>query len=314
MTKDEISATNPKYSIVIPVYNESDNIEKLYHRLSAVMNATGDPYEIIFIDDGSTDNSFFKLKSIHQEDGNIKVIKLTRNFGQHPALMAGFHSSRGEVIITMDADLQNPPEEIPKLINRLGNDCDVVFGVFKSPTEPIYRRAGSAFARWVLSIMLPSIPTNMSGFRALRAEVVDQLRLFSETNKFIDGLICWMGFKIESVEVERIPRQSGKSKYNLFKLGRLWFDMVVSFSDMPLKIATYSGICLGGAGFLLAIYYLAGYLIYRFDVPGFASTVILITIFSGMQLTMLGIIGEYIARIHQEARNRPQYIIRERLQ
>jgi glycosyltransferase involved in cell wall biosynthesis len=313
MTKDELSSIKPKYSIVIPVYNESDNIEILNRRLSAVMNAVGETYEIIFVDDGSTDNSFSRLTSIHQEDGNIKVIKLTRNFGQHPALMAGFHSARGEIIITMDADLQNPPEEIPKLINKLGNDCDVVFGVFKNPREPIYRRAGSAFARWVLSSMLPSIPTNMSGFRALKAEVIDQLRLFGEQNKFIDGLICWTGFKIGSVEVERVPRQSGKSKYNLSKLIRLWFDMVVSFSDTPLKIATYGGICLGGIGLVLACCYLIGYFLYGFSPPGFASTVILITIFSGVQLTVLGIIGEYIARINQEGRNRPQYIVREKL-
>jgi glycosyltransferase involved in cell wall biosynthesis len=213
----------------------------------------------------------------------------------------------------LDADLQNPPEEIPKLIKRIEDEYDVVLGVFKRPQEPIYRRAGSAFAKWALSRVMPSVPTNLSGFRALRADVVEQLKLFGERHKFIDGLICWMGFKVDVIEVARHARYAGKSKYNLFKLIGLWLDMVVSFTDIPLRLAILLGAVFGIVGLLMAIVYFICYFVYRFTVPGFTTTIILITIFAGVQLLCLGIIGEYIGRMNIQLKKRPDYIIREEI-
>lgn len=300
-----------KFSVVIPVFNEEGNLEILYIRLAKAMKRLGGTYEIIFVDDGSTDASFQILTGLHQKDNNVKVIRFTRNFGQHPAVMAGFDSAQGEIIVTLDADLQNPPEEISKLLGKLDEGYEVVFGVFQQRKHSFYRRAGSRFAKWVLAKVLPVGATNLSGFRALRSDVVDQLKLLNEKSKFLDGLMCWMGFKVATVEVEHHERQTGKSKYSLFKLISLWFDMVVSFTDLPLKVATLGGSFLGIIGFLLALFYLVRYLLYGFGVPGFATTVILITVFAGVQLFCLGILGEYIGRINKEVKNKPEYIVRE---
>jgi len=302
-----------KYSVVIPVFNEEGNLKVLYERLTKVMVSLNEPYEIIFVDDGSADDSYHILKGLHDEDEHVKVIRFTRNFGQHPAILAGFDFAQGEVLITIDADLQNPPEEIPKLLRKLDEGYEVVFGVFQARKHNAFRRAGSAFSKWVLSRILPVDVTGLSAFRALRFDVADQLSTLYERSKFLDGLLCWMGYSVGTVEVKHAERQAGKTKYNLFKLLGMWFDMVVSFTDMPLRAATFGGICLGLVGFLIALFYLIRYFIYGFEVPGFATIVILITVFAGIQLFCLGILGEYIGRIIKGVRNRPEYIVREKL-
>ena len=302
-----------KFSVIIPVFNEEGNLEVLYDRLTKVMERMGEPYEIIFVDDGSAEGSLRILKDLHQKDNNVKIISFTRNFGQHPAVMAGFDFVLGEVVITLDADLQNPPEEIPKLLEKLDEGYEVVFGVPRKRKHSLFRRAGSSFAKWVLAKLLPVDVTNLSGFRALRANVVDQLKLLGEKSKFLDGLVCWMGFRIGTVEVEHHERQSGRTKYNLFKLINLWFDMVISFTDLPLKIATLGGSFLGTIGFLLALFYFIRYLLYGFSVPGFATIVVLITVFSGVQLLCLGMLGEYIGRMNKEVKNKPEYVVRDKL-
>lgn len=302
-----------KLSVIIPVFNEEENLEVLCVRLTKVLDSLKKPYEIIFVDDGSTDSSFQILRDLYRKYNSIKVIRFTRNFGQHPATMAGFDSAQGELIVTLDADLQNPPEEIPKLLEKLDEGYEVVFGVFQKRKHSAFRRAGSAFAKWALTKLLPVDTTNLSGFRALRSSAVDQLKLLSEKSKFLDGLLCWMGFRVGTVEVEHRERQAGKTKYSLLKLIDLWFDMIVSFTDLPLKIATFGGSLLGIIGFLLALFYLIEYLLYGFSVPGFATIVILITVFSGIQLLCLGILGEYIGRMNKEVKNKPEYIARDKL-
>ncbi|MHB8084694.1 MAG: glycosyltransferase family 2 protein [Dehalococcoidia bacterium] len=311
MVTNTTSADSPKYSVIVPVFNESDNINPLYNRLAGTMRAMGGTYEIIFVDDGSRDGSFQLMKRLNSENANVKVVRFTRNFGQQAAIFAGLCQAGGQVVITIDADLQNPPEEIPRLIQKLDEGYEVALGVFKRPGEPIYRRAGSAFAKWVLAKTMPSIPTNLSGFRALKCEVVEQLKAVKEKNNFIDGMLCWMGFEVGVVEVIRNKRLAGKSKYNLFKLINLWFDMVVSFTNFPLKIAIAGGSLLGIIGFLLALFYFIRYLMDGSVVPGFATIVILLTVFSGVQLLCLGIMGEYIGRMNVEVKNKPQYVIRE---
>ena len=306
---------NVRFSVVIPVFNEEGNLEVLYARLTKVMKSLGEAYEIILVDDGSTDSSFQILTDLHQKDSNVKVkvIRFTRNFGQHPAITAGFDSAHGEVMITLDADLQNPPEEIPKLLEKLDEGYEVVFGIFQQRKHSALRRAGSRFTKWVLAKVLPVRVTNLSGFRALSSDVVDQLKLLNEKSRFLDGLMCWMGFRVCTVEVEHSKRHTGKTKYSLFKLISLWFDMVVSFTDLPLRVATFGGFFLGATGFLLALFYLIKYFLYGFGVSGFATTVILITVFAGIQLFCLGILGEYISRINKEVKNKPEYIVRDKL-
>jgi glycosyltransferase involved in cell wall biosynthesis len=301
-----------EFSVVIPLFNEEGNIEPLYNRLTMVMHTLNKPYEIIFVDDGSSDSSFEILKKIQSKDKNTKVIRFTRNFGQHPAIMAGFNAASGEVIITLDADLQNPPEEIPKLIKKLDDGQEVVFGVFQERKHSPFRRAGSWFAKWVLATVLPVNITNLSGFRAIRSCAVEQLKSLNEKSKFLDGLLCWMGYKVGTVEVKHEARHSGKTKYTPFKLIGLWLDMVISFTDFPLKIATFLGLLFGTVSLILALFYFIRYFAYGYSVPGFATTAILITFFSGIQLFSLGILGEYMGRINREVKNKAEYIIRDR--
>ncbi|OGO20301.1 MAG: hypothetical protein A2144_14125 [Chloroflexi bacterium RBG_16_50_9] len=302
-----------RFSVVIPVFNEEQNLPLLYSRLAPVMTSLGETYEIIFIDDGSHDASFEILKSLHEKDKNIKVIRFTRNFGQHPAIMAGFEAAEGEVIITLDSDLQNPPEEIPRLLKKLDEGYEVVFGVFTHRKHSPFRRAGSAFTKKVLATILPSGVTNISAFRVLRSYVVQRFQLFGERSKFLDGLICWMGYRVGTIEVEHEKRYAGKTKYNIFKLVTMWFDIVVSLTEIPLKFATYAGIIMGIFSLLLAFYYLVRYFFYGFSVPGFATTVILIAFFAGIQLFCLGILGEYVGRMNKEVKRKPEFIVREKL-
>jgi glycosyltransferase involved in cell wall biosynthesis len=312
-----VAAVNRKadivFSVVIPVFNEEGNLKLLYTRLTRVMRNLKKPYEIIFVDDGSSDRSFQIVKDIHDQDERVKVIRFTRNFGQHPAIMAGFNAAGGEVIITLDADLQNPPEEIPKLIEKLDDGYEVVFGVFQKRKHSAFRRAGSQFAKSMLARVSPVKTTNLSGFRALRSYTVGQLKSLNEKSKFLDGLLCWMGYKVGTVEVEHDERHSGKTKYTTFKLVSLWLDMVVALTDLPLKIATFGGFFLGSAGFVLALFYIIRYFLYGSSVPGFATIVILITVFSGVQLVCLGILGEYIGRMNKEVKNKPEYVIRDQM-
>jgi glycosyltransferase involved in cell wall biosynthesis len=313
MTEAKKSVSSLKYSIIIPAFNEAENLKVLHNRLTDVMKSLNEPYEIIFIDDGSKDNSFQVLKDLHHQDTNTKVIKFTRNFGQHPAIMAGFSQAKGKIIITLDADLQNPPEEIPALVAKLDEGYEVVFGIFKQRKHSAFRQFGSSFTKALLSRILSVEATQLSAFRVMRSDVVERVKTLNEKSKFLDGLICWTGYKITSLEVEHQPRMTGKTKYNIFKLIDMWFDMIVSLTDFPLKIVTYGGILLGTLGLLLALFYFIGYFAFGYSVPGFASTIILITIFAGIQLFCLGIIGEYIGRMSKEVKRRPEYIIREKL-
>jgi glycosyltransferase involved in cell wall biosynthesis len=308
----DIDSNSMEFSIVIPILNEQDNIPVLHNRLTSVMQGLGKDYEIIYVDDGSSDNSYQLLVDLHGKDNHIKIIRLTRNFGQHPAILAGFKITKGRTVITIDADLQNPPEEIPKLIDKLNEGYDIVFGVFMKRKHNLFRRAGSQFAKWVLTRVIPVETTSLSGFRALRSYTVDHLKLLNETSKFLDALLCWMGYRVGTVEVAHDERLSGKTKYTPLKLISLWLDMVISFTDVPLRIAMLLGTVFGIIGLLMAIVYFICFFVYRFTVPGFTTTIILITIFAGVQLLCLGIIGEYIGRMNIQTKKRPDYIIREK--
>jgi glycosyltransferase involved in cell wall biosynthesis len=303
----------PKYSIVIPVFNEAENIQELHTRLNDVMGTLQEPYEVIYIDDGSTDSSMQIIRQICHSEDHVRSIQFTRNFGQIPAVMAGCDIAMGDIVITLDADLQNPPEEIPKLIDKINEGYEVVFGVFPQRKHNTFRRAGSWFAKWVLSHTISVDRTDISGFRAMKSCVVDQLRPFKEKSIFLSGLLCWMGYKVGTIEVNHDARYFGKEKYGPLKLLGRWLDMVISFTELPLKIATLGGMILGMAGFALALFYLIRYLLHGSSVPGFATIVILITCFSGIQLFSVGVIGEYIGRMNREVKNRPNYIIREKI-
>jgi glycosyltransferase involved in cell wall biosynthesis len=308
--KEDITIINRKIdlSIVIPVYNEESNLSELYLRLTNVMSSLGF-YEIIFVDDGSKDSSFDILKGISHKDVRVRVIKLVRNFGQHAALSAGLKHTSGDIVITMDSDLQNPPEEIPRLLGKLNEGFDLVFGTFEERSHSMFRKLGSKFAKIILSKIMGDLRTNISTFRAIRSSLVKRLNMLTEKSRFLDGLMIWIGATTATVSVRHEKRSRGETKYNLPKLVKLWFDMVTSFSDFPLKFATYSGLLFGVLSFMLAGFYLARKLLLAITVPGFATIIIIILFFSGIQLFCIGMVGEYIGRIFIESKNRPLFII-----
>jgi glycosyltransferase involved in cell wall biosynthesis len=298
-------------SIVIPLFNEASTLKLLNERLAKTMHHQQKSFEIIFVDDGSTDNSIEIIKGLCNEDDHVRAVQLTRNFGQVPAVMAGCEIAKGDTIVTIDADLQNPPEEIPNLLAKIDDGYEIVFGVFSQRKHNVFRRMGSWFAKWLLSRIVAVDMTGISGFRAVKSCVIEQLKSFKEKNVFFSGLLCWTGYRVGLVEVQHDERYAGKSKYGLFKLLSFWLDMVVSFTELPFKIATIGGLFLGIIGFALAFFYLIKYVMHGSNVPGFTTIVILITCFSAIQLFTLGILGEYIGRMNREVKNRPNYIIRE---
>ena len=300
-----------EYSIVVPIFNEEGNINNFNKRLSLVMNKLKTSYEIIFVNDGSTDKSHDLLTQLWTKDKqHVKVVNLTRNFGQHAALMAGFEIAQGAKIVTIDCDLQMPPEEIPKLIKKLAEGHDIVFGVYgQTRKDSFLRKIGSKFAKYILSKLIPNM-SDISGFRILKRHTVIELLKLKEKNKMIDGLLCWMGYDIDKVEIKHNKREVGKSKYSFFKLIAFWLDMVVSLTYLPLKIAIFGGAFMGLSGLLLASYYFIRYLIYGTTIAGFTTLTILIALFSGIQLFCIGIIGEYLGRTNKGVMNKPEFIVR----
>jgi len=299
----------PDLSVVIPVFNEEEVLPGLFNKLLPSVKKISENYEILLIDDGSRDKSFDIITSFTKEDHRIKGIRFARNFGQHAAISAGLKKSKGNIVVTMDADLQNPPEEITKLIEGLKEGYDLVWGRFEGRQHGLFRKMGSSFAKYVLKNIMGGMNTNISTFRAIDRTLVKKLDLLNENSRFIDGLFIWMGARSKVIPVKHNSRLKGKTKYNLYKLIRLWFDMVTSFSDFPLKIATVAGVGFGVLGSAAGLYYFARKILYGFDVPGFATTVIAIFLFSGIQLFCLGMLGEYLSRIFVQTKERPVFII-----
>lgn len=304
--------TQVEISVVIPVFNNAGSLKELYTRLTQVLESLGKSHEILFVDDGSTDGSFQRLKELNAQDKRVKVLRFTRNFGQHPALAAGFRRCSGKVVIQMDADLQNPPEEILKLLDKYREGYDVVFGVRKKRKDPLYRKMSSSLVSWMLKKFIGhSAQTNISAFKVMGRQVVDALNQCQERFRFTSGLISWLGFSQIGVEVEHAERAGGKPSYNFFKLVFLTLDLVTGFSYLPLRMASVLGLIFALMGLISGSYILLKKLFIGYYILGYASIIVGILFFSGIQLLCLGIIGEYLARIYRETQGRPLYVIKE---
>jgi dolichol-phosphate mannosyltransferase len=266
-------------------------------------------YEIIFVDDGSTDSSFELIRKLQDQDPRILAVQLTRNFGQHPAIAAGLSQATGEVVVIMDADLQNPPEEIPRLLSGIDQGFDLVFGVRKQRKDNLFRRVGSVFAELILKALIGP-QGNVSAFLAVRRQFVEAFNACPERNKFFTGLFTWLGAKSMNVEVEHSARYAGKTHYSARKLAQMLIVMTVSFSEYPLRLMSWTGFVVSMAGLLLAARAVVQKLFLQVAVPGYASLFAAIVFFGGVQLLFLGVIGEYLARVHIETRRRPDYLIR----
>lgn len=308
-------AAEPLISVVIPVCNEEQCIPLLYRRLLPVLQQAGSRYEIVFVDDGSTDSSLSAIARIQEEDESVSAVVLSRNFGHQAALTAGIESARGDAVITMDADLQHPPELISALIGAWRSGAQVVHAL-RTKTEGISwaKRAASRLFYGVMN-RLSSTPihADAADFRLLDRQAVEALRGFKEHHRFLRGMVAWIGLSQAVIPFEADARGAGSSKYTWAKMLRMGADAVVSFSILPLRLSWGLG-CL----MLLVNLAYAGHVFYVFffgkgAVTGWSSTMLLIMLIGSAQLVLLGIIGEYLGRIYEEAKGRPLYIIRERL-
>jgi glycosyltransferase involved in cell wall biosynthesis len=308
-----VSNSNIALSIVVPVFNEEPIIEQLVSKLTTVAGLVTSQYEIIFVNDGSKDASLYKLKFACSKNNKLHFINLSRNFGHQVAISAGMDYAKGAAIVTIDGDLQDPPELITELYREYQNGNKVVYAkrakrkgetFFKLFTAKMYYR----LIAWLVSF---DIPLDVGDYRLISRDVLEYLKKMKEYDKYLRGQIAWLGFKSTYVEYERDERKFGKTNYPFKKMLRLAFNGITSFSDSPLKIATTLGFIVCVLSFFIGLYALYSYFIERQTVPGWASTLVTITFLGGVQLLSLGIIGEYISRIINNVRQRPLYVVDE---
>lgn len=306
------SSQNFKLSIVVPIYNEEEVLEQLYGRLKKVLNGNFN-YEVIFINDDSRDASLEILKKINQEDNRYKIISFSRNFGHQIAVSAGLNFVNGDAIIVIDGDLQDPPELIPEFLEKWQEGYEVVYAVRKKRKEPfLLRMAYKTYYRILKMVAKINIPLDSGDFCLMDKKVVALLNSFPEKTRFVRGLRSWVGFRQIGMEYERDKRFAGETKYNFTRLLKLATDGVISFSDAPLKVATIFGFIISFFSICYGIYVVID-VIFNFNrrVPGWSSLVVGISFLGGIQLIVLGVIGEYLIRIFEEVKGRPLYIIDE---
>jgi polyisoprenyl-phosphate glycosyltransferase len=299
------------YSVVIPVYNEAEVLPTLYGRLTRVMEGLGATYEIIFVDDGSTDVSAKLVEDLRAQDARVKLVSLSRNFGHQVAITAGLDYSSGEAVVVMDADLQDPPEMIPQLIAQWRVGYDVVFAVRASRSgDGVFKRStASLFYRLLRYLTATEIPANAGDFRLMSWRAVETLRRIRERNRFVRGLVGWIGFRHTSVTFARDARHAGETKYPLRKMARFALNGIIAFSFVPLQLATYLGFTVSLISFVYILYAVGLRLFTDQTVHGWASVMVAVLFMGGVQLISLGIIGEYIGRIFEEVKQRPLYVI-----
>ncbi|MDR0287628.1 MAG: glycosyltransferase family 2 protein [Clostridiales bacterium] len=301
-------------SVVVPMYNEQEVINESYKRLKAVMDGTGESYELIFVNDGSRDATAAIAREICSKDKNVKLIDFVRNFGHQIAITAGMDYSQGDSVIVIDADLQDPPEIIPQMLEKWREGYDVVYGLrVKREGETFFKKLTSKlFYRTLTGLTEVDIPVDTGDFRLIDRKVCEALKRIEERNRYVRGLISWLGFKSAPVEFVREKRFAGTTKYPLKKMINLAEDAIMSFSYKPLKISSYFGGIVSVFSFLYLIVMVILKLINKINtIQGWASLVAIMLFFNGLMLIMLGIIGGYIGRIYEEAKKRPLYLIRD---
>lgn len=304
-----------EYSLVVPVYNEEEVLVETQRRLLAVLGKLGASFEILYINDGSQDGSAALLREFCRADERVKMLSLSRNFGHQAAITAGMDHACGQAIIIIDADLQDPPEIIPKMIESWKEGFDVVYGRRISRRGETLRKRLSArlYYRFLRRLTDVDIPVDVGDFRLIDAKVRDALLKIPEHNRYIRGLISWLGYRQTYTDYVRAPRHAGKTKYPIRKMIKLAADGITSFSNKPLRLGIGMGIALSVISFLFLVFVFVARL---FDLvvmePGYASLMCVILFFFGMMLIMLGIIGEYIGRIFEEVKGRPLYIVCDR--
>lgn len=308
----DASTQNIALSIVVPVYNEEQIVEELQRRMVAAAESITPNYEIIFVNDGSKDATLLKLKAACDINTKLRYISFSRNFGHQIAITAGMDHAKGDAIVTIDGDLQDPPELIPEMYAQYQNGYKVVYAKrHKRVGESFFKLfTAKAFYRIMARLVSFEIPLDVGDFRLISRDVLSYLQEMKEPDKYIRGQIAWLGFKSTYVMFDRDERKFGKTNYPFKKMLRLAFNGITAFSDSPLKIAMTLGFTVCLISFLLLIYTVLVYIFEREKVlPGWASTIVSITFLGGVQLLCLGMIGEYISRIINNVRERPLYVI-----
>jgi polyisoprenyl-phosphate glycosyltransferase len=304
----------PTFTVVAPVFNEVESINLFYQRVRDVMNSTGDPWELILVDDGSTDGSTEMIREIARQDTRVRPLIFSRNFGHQIAITAGWDYSRGQAVVVIDSDLQDPPEVILEMISRWREGYEVVYAVRAEREGESWFKlfTASLFYRMIYRITDVDIPLDAGDFRLLDRQVVNVLKQMRERHRFPRGMSAWVGFKQIGVPYRRAARFAGETKYPFRKMLRLALNAVTGFSYFPLQLATFIGFFAAGLS-IIAIPVVAAIRIWGSHEPllGQATTLITVLFLGGVQLISLGILGEYIGRLYDEAKGRPLYIVRE---
>jgi glycosyltransferase involved in cell wall biosynthesis len=304
----------PTLSVVIPIFNEEETLEVLYARLSKVLDGLGEDYEVIFVNDGSRDRSELLLRDIQKRNPRFKSIHFSRNFGHQTAITCGFDHAKGRAVIAMDGDLQDPPEVLPDLLARWREGYDVVYAVRQKRKEGLLKRTAYKTFYWVLhKVSYLDIPLDSGDFSLIDRRVIDVLQSMPERNRFVRGLRTWAGFRQIGYEYAREARFAGQSKYSLGKLMKLAFDGLVSYSYVPLRLVSNVGLLVSMSALAYMGYLLVARMFGDMPIQGWTSTVVILLFLGGIQLLSLGVIGEYVGRIFEEVKHRPQYVVRDRV-
>ncbi len=302
-------------SILVPVHNEAGNLARLIERLEAALVPIGMEREIVFVDDGSTDASWAMIGELARKNGSIRGISFSRNFGKEIAIAAGLDLVRGDAVLLIDADLQQPPELIPSMVEAWSNGAMTVYGerIDRHSDGPLRRAVTTQFYRLFGSITDTKLAEKAGDFRLMDRRVVEALRRLPERARFNKGLYAWVGFSSVAIPYDHVDRHAGQSQWGFLKLFRFALDGITAFSTTPLRASTYAGLIISAFALLYALYFVLRTLFFGQDVPGFPSLIVSIMFFSGIQLISLGVIGEYVGRIYNEVKNRPLYIIADRI-
>jgi polyisoprenyl-phosphate glycosyltransferase len=303
-------------SVVIPCMNEQEVLGETNHRILAVLENASINFEVIYVDDGSTDATPDLLRELQAQDSRVRVIRFARNFGHQIAITAGLEHASGDAVVIIDADLQDPPQVILEFLAKWGDGYDVVYGVRTERNgETAFKRwTAKFFYRFISRLSETRIPLDTGDFRLMDRRVVDALLSMPERDRFVRGMVSWLGFSQVAVPYRRAPRAAGSTKFSLFKMVRFALDGIFSFSILPLRLATWTGFAASGLAILgIIIILLDRFFAVGGMVKGWSSTVVAVLFIGGVQLICLGIIGEYVGRIYGESKRRPLYIVRERM-
>lgn len=309
------SGASAGLSIIVPVYNEAAGLRRVHAELAEVARALRETHglacEVVYVDDGSRDESLAVARALPANGIDVQVVALSRNFGKEAALTAGIDHAKGDVLVPMDIDLQDPPELIEPFIARWREGYDIVYGVRTTrPWDTAAKRLSAAWFYRVFNSMSPvRIPTNVGDFRLVDRRAAEVLRQLPERNRFMKGLFAWVGFNAVGVPYERQPRAAGSSKFDLWRLWNFALDGVVSFSTVPLRVSFYAGLAIAAFAALYALFIVSRVLIFGIDTPGYASLIIVVLLMGAIQLVSIGVIGEYLGRLFLEVKARPIYVV-----